>query len=121
MSIRGSGKALFTASILAAVAATVFAQNRLVIDVSKSNPPPSNQDVIFYGGTGSVRNSDERSYQAAQERRSTATAQSREEGSAAEARRVGGAESRRSTSGAGERRSGEATARHGSVRLDTIR
>lgn len=102
------------------VTAAPRAQNRLVIDVSKAKRSTSSSKVIHYQGTGSIRHSDQHTYEAAQERRSKEAAQSRVEAKEAEARRTTGSQSR-SVRAAQERRTSEATERHGSVRLDTIR
>jgi hypothetical protein len=98
-----------------------FAQQRLVIDVSKASNPPPKSNVIHYQGTGSIRNSDERSYKSAQARNSTQAAASRVEAAPAVSRTTISTADERTAKGAQERTTGQATDRHGSVRLDTIR
>lgn len=108
----------FAALLLTAVAP--LAQERLVINVGKSNRSASSSGVIHYQGTGSVRHSEQRTYQAAQDRREVQAAQDRREVQAAKSRKTVDANSRREVQDAGDRRTGEATQR-GSVRLDTVR
>ncbi len=108
----------FAALVLTAVAP--LAQERLVINVGKPNRSASSSDVIHYQGTGSVRHSEQRTYQAAQDRREVQAAQDRREVQAPKSRKTVDAKSRREVQNAGDRRTGEATQR-GSVHLDTIR
>lgn len=120
MSMRLSLKCLSVVVILALVTAGSLAQDRLVINVNKAKARPASSKVIHYQGTGSIRHSDRRTYQSAQERRSAQDAQDRSEGMQAEARPTSASQSRSAGQAEG-RRSAQATDRHGSVRLDTIR
>lgn len=106
---------------LVVLAAAALAQDRLVIDVSKAKRTRSSSNAIHYQPTGSVRHSEQRSYQAAQQRQSVLAAQSRQEVQQAEDRRTGGAGTRREVQQAESRSYSRATDRHGSVRLDTVR
>lgn len=119
MTRRLPGEVLGAALALLAIAAAPLAQDRLVIDVGKSKPGSSRHQVIDYGGTGSVRHSEQRASSSAQARRASQGAGQRAAGGAGD-RRTGGSQGRTSA-GAGERRAGGASDRHGSVRLDTIR
>jgi len=98
-----------------------LAQQRLVIDVSKASSPPPKSNVIHYQGAGSIRNSDERSYKSAQARNSTQAAASRVEAEPAVSRTTTSTADERTTREAQERTTGQATDRHGSVHLDSIR
>ena len=108
----------FAALVLTAVAP--LAQERLVINVGKSNRSASSSNVIHYQGTGSVRHSEQRSYEAAQGRHEVQAAQNRHTSQAADRRTADAAKDRNQAQSAGDRRTGQATQR-GSVRLDTIR
>ena len=120
MSMRRTAHTSLLAVVLLVAAMAVFAQGRLVIDVSKSKPPALGKSVIYDEEPGSIRNSEERSFQSAQQRQSSAAAQSRVSSAPAQQRTSVGAQTR-TASAASERRTGEASERHGSVRLDTIR
>lgn len=120
MSMRVSINCLSVFGILALVSAASLAQDRLVINVNKARTSSSSSKVIHYQGTGSVRHSDQRTYNSAQERSSVEGAQDRAEGKQAEARRTRTSQYRSDGQAQG-RRSAEASERHGSVRLDTIR
>jgi len=121
MSHRLSTLRFWIGAALVLTAAAPLAQNRLVIDVSKVQPPQSSANVIHYEGMGSIRHSDQRSYKSAQQRRSTQAAESRVELAPAQKRNTISAASERNTQQAQERTQAKATDRHGSVRLDTIR
>jgi hypothetical protein len=124
-------------AILVFSMAAPLAQNRLIIDVSKVNRPQSTSGAIHYQGTGSVRHSEQRTYEAAQDRRTVQAAEDRRDESKdgrgrakqdaraeeqrAEGRRTTGAENRHEVQRADDRTYGTATDRYGSVRLDTIR
>ena len=101
--------------------ATAVAEQRLIIDMGAVKPPPSSSQVIHYQGAGSVRHSEQRSYQSAQQRQSIRAAEERTEISPAQYRTTAGAGDRRVVTDAQGRTYSEASARHGSVRLDTIR
>ena len=98
-----------------------IAEDRLVINVSKARQSRSNQQVIHYQPTGSVRHSEQRSFSAAQSRHSVRDAQRRNAQQGAGERRTRSAQSRHEVQGAEGRTHSRATDRHGSVRLDTIR
>ena len=107
-----------------ALATTVaVAEQRLVIDMGAVKSPPSSTQpqIIHYQGTGSVRYSGQRSYQSAQARQSVQVAEERTEISPAKDRTTAGASERRTVDDAQSRTHSEASTRHGSVRLDTVR
>ena len=106
---------------LVAFVAAATAEERLVINVSKARQSRSNQQVIHYQPTGSVRHSEQRSYSAAQSRHSVRDAQSRSAVQGGGERRTRGAQSRHEVQRAEGRTHSRATDRHGSVRLDTVR
>ncbi len=120
MTMRFSIKCPCALAVLVLSVAAPLAQNRLVIDVSKVNRPQSRSGVIHYQGTGSVRHSERRSYEAAQGRH-TVQAENRNEEQQAQARRTATAQGRQEVQKAEARTYGKATDRHGSVHLDTIR
>lgn len=121
MTMRFSIKCLCALAVLVLSAAAPLAQNRLVIDVSKVQRPQSTSGAIHYQGTGSVRHSEQRTYEAAQDRHAVQAADNRNEGQGAQARRTASAQARHEVQRAQGRTYGHATDRHGSVRLDTIR
>jgi hypothetical protein len=121
MTMRFSIKCLCALAGLVLSAAAPLAQNRLIIDVSKVKRPQSASGVVHYQGTGSVRHSEQRTYEAAQERRAVQAAGNRNEEQGAQARRTASAQGRHEVQRAQDRTYGKATDRHGSVRLDTIR
>ncbi len=121
MSMRFFIKCSWALAILVFSMAAPVAQNRLIIDVSKAKRPQSAAGGIHYQGTGSVRHSEQRTYEAAQDRRTVQAAEDRRDGQRAQGRRTTGAESRREDQTAGDRTYGTASDRYGSVRLDTIR
>ncbi|TDJ20185.1 MAG: hypothetical protein E2O65_02570 [Gammaproteobacteria bacterium] len=114
-------KCLCALAVLVLSAAAPLAQNRLVIDVSKVNRPQSTSGVVHYQGTGSVRHSEQRTYQAAQDRHAVQAAGNRNAEQGAQARRTVSAQGRHEVLRAQGRTYGKATDRHGSVRLDTVR
>jgi hypothetical protein len=119
--MRFSVRCIWACAALVLMMATPLAQDRLVINVSKARQSQPSSQVIHYQGTGSVRHSEQRTYESAQARHSTQSAQSRRESQGAQTRRTTGAQGRREVQGAERRTHGQATDRHGSVRLDTIR
>jgi len=121
MTMRFSIKRLCALAVLVLSAAAPLAQNRLVIDVSKVKRPQSTSGAVHYQGTGSVRHSEQRTYEAAQDRHTVQAAENRKEEQGAQARRTADAQSRKEVQRAEDRTYGKATDRHGSVRLDTIR
>jgi hypothetical protein len=121
MTMRFSIKHLCALAVLVLWAVAPLAQNRLVIDVSKVKRSKSTSSAIHYQGTGSVRHSEQRTYQAAQNRHEVQAADNRNEGQGAQARRTASAQSRHEVQRAQDRTYTKATDRHGSVRLDTIR
>ena len=121
MTMRSSVKRLCVLAVLVLSAAAPLAQNRLVIDVSKVKRPQSTSVAVHHQGTGSVRHSEQRTYEAAQDRHSVQAAENRHAEQQAQGRRTTGAESRQEVQRAEGRTYGKATDRHGSVRLDTIR
>ncbi len=121
MTMRFSIKHLCALAALGLLAAAPLAQNRLVIDVSKVKRSQSTSGAIHYQGTGSVRHSEPRTYQAAQNRHAVQAAGNRNEEQGEQARRTAGAQNRHEVQRAQGRTYGKATDRHGSVRLDTIR
>ncbi len=121
MTMRFSVKHLCVLAGLVLSAAAPLAQNRLVIDVSKVKRPQSTSGAVHYQGTGSVRHSEQRTYEAAQDRHAVQAAENRNEVQQAQARRTAGAQSRQEVQSAEGRTYSKATDRHGSVRLDTIR
>ena len=116
-----SFKRLCALAVLVLSAAAPLAQNRLVIDVSKVKRPQSTSGAVHYQGTGSVRHSEQRTYEAAQDRHAVQAAENRNEEQRAQARRTAGAQGRQEGQRAEGRTYGKATDRHGSVRLDTLR
>ena len=96
-----------------------LAEERLIIDVSGAGSGDSSSNVVYYRGDWSVRHSEQRTYGEAAGRRRVGAAQARSS-SPAGARRAGEAGGR-PTGQASRRTAGQATARHGSVRLDTVR
>ncbi len=121
MSVRFSSKCLFALAALLLTAPASLAQERLVIDVGKTKRPPAGSNVIHYHGTGSVRHSEQRTYESAQARHTVQAAENRTDVQAAEGRTTADAEDRKEVQNAEDRTYGKATSRHGSVRLDTIR
>jgi len=121
MTTRFAIKRPIALAALLLTAAAPLAQERLVINVGQSKRPASSSHVIHYQGTGSVRHSEQRTYEAAQERRNIQEAHNRSEAQAGERRVSGSTEGRREVRNAGDRRTGGASDRHGSVRLDTVR
>ena len=121
MTARFPVRSLIALAVLTLTALAPHAQERLVIDVGKSKRSASSSNVAHYQGTGSVRHSDQRTYEAAQDRHSGQTAQNRSASPADQGRTIVGAEDRNEVQDAGDRTIGHATDRHGSVRLDTIR
>jgi hypothetical protein len=119
--MRLPSKRIWAFAVLALVTATPLAQDRLVINVPKARQSQPSPQVIHYQGTGSVRHSEQRTYENAQARHSVRDAQNRHEVQAAQTRRTTGAQGRREVQRAEDRSYSQATARHGSVRLDTIR
>lgn len=120
MSMRFSIMVSWVSTTLVLAMAAPLAQDRLIINVGKSSSPQSSSRVIHYQGTGSVRHNEERAYASAQSRQSNQAAKSRSEGRSADRRTTTTAKSRQFRK-AQERTTGQATKRHGSVRLDTIR
>ena len=116
-----SVKRLWAFAVLVLVMMAPVAQERLVINVSEAKRSQSSASTIHYQPTGSVRHSEQRSFTAAQSRHSVRDAESRREVQQAKDRRTGGAASRREVQNAEGRTYSQATDRHGSVRLDTIR
>jgi hypothetical protein len=114
-------KRLFTLAALLLTASAPLAEQRLVIDVSKTKRPPTRSSAIHYQGTGSVRHSEQRTYEGAQARHGVQAAENRSEVQQAEGRSTVGAQDRNEVQNAEDRTYGKATSRHGSVRLDTIR
>jgi predicted transcriptional regulator len=112
---------LWACAGLALATTAAVAEQRLIIDMGAVKPPPPSSKVIHYQGTGSVRYSEQRSYQSAQERQSVRAAEERTEISPAQYRTTISAGDRRVVKDAQGRTYSEASARHGSVRLDTIR
>ncbi len=121
MSVRLFIRCSWALTMLVLSMAAPLAQNRLVIDVSKAKRPQSTSGAIHYQGTGSVRQSELRTYEAAQDRRAAHAAEDRRNEQQAEERRTTGAENRHEVERAGDRTHSEATDRYGSIRLDTIR
>jgi len=121
MRVKPSFNSLWAFAGLVLATAATLAQGRLVIDMSASPPPQSSSKVIHYEGTGSVRNSEQRSYQSAQSRHSVRAANDRTQIAPAQSRTTVSAGNRNVVTGAQSRSHSEASARHGSVRLDTIR
>jgi hypothetical protein len=121
VSTRFPVKCLFTLAALLLTVPAPFAQERLVIDVGKRKRPPASSGVIHYQGTGSVRHSEQRTYESAQTRHTVQAAENRTEVQAAEGRTTVDAQARKEVQNAEDRTYGKATSRHGSVRLDTIR
>jgi hypothetical protein len=121
MIMRFPSKRIWAFAVLVLVTATPFAEDRLVINVSKARQSQPSAQVIHYQGAGSVRHSEQRTYESAQARHSTQGAQNRRESQGAQTRRTAGAQDRREVPGAERRTYSQATDRHGSVRLDTIR
>ena len=121
MNARFPIKRLFTLAALLLTASAPLAEQRLVIDVSKSKRSASSSNVVHYQGTGSVRHSDQRTYESAQDRHSVQATQNRAASLADERRTIVGAEDRKEEQGAEDRTIGHATDRHGSVHLDTVR
>lgn len=120
MSMHFAVKTWWAPAALLLVAAAPLAQDRLVINVREAQKSAPAPNVVHYGGTGSVRHSEQRSYTSAQSRRSTQEAERRAESQGAQERRTRESSSRSSVDASG-RTHGQASARHGSVRLDTIR
>ena len=98
-----------------------LAQNRLIIDVSKVNRPQIAAGGVHYQGTGSVRHSEQRTYEAAQDRRAAHAAEDRRDEQRTQGRHTTDAEDRHEVQKAEDRTYGTASDRYGSVRLDTIR
>ena len=121
MTARFSIKCLISLAALLLTAVAPLAEERLVINVGQSKRPASSSNVIHYQGTGSVRHSEQRTYEAAQDRQNVQAAQNRSESQAGQRRNTGSAEGRNEVQNAGDRRTGEASDRHGSVHLDTVR
>ena len=121
MSTRFSSKCLCVLAMLTFAMAAPLAQDRLIINVSKAKRPQSTSGTIHYQGTGSVRHSEQRTYEAAQDRHNVQAAENRREVQSAQDRRTAGAQDRQEVQSAEGRTYSKATDRHGSVRLDTIR
>ena len=120
MTKRLPGNCFIVLASLVLASPAPLAQERLVINVGKTNRSQSSSNVIHYQGTGSVRHSEQRTYERAQDRHSIQAAESRTAAQSAEGRRTTGAQDRTEVS-AQDRTYSKATGRHGSVRLDTIR
>lgn len=120
MTKRLPGKCFIVLASLVLASPAPLAQERLVINVGKTNRSQSGSNVIHYQGTGSVRHSEQRTYERAQDRHSIQAAENRTAAQSAEGRRTTGAQDRTEVS-AQDRTYSKATDRHGSVRLDTIR
>ena len=121
MSARFPIKCLFSLAALVLTTPAPLAQERLVINVGKAKRPTSSSSAIHYQGTGSVRHSEQRTYEAAQDRHSVQAAQNRSGGQPAEGRTTVEAQGRSEVQNAEDRTYSKATDRHGSVRLDTVR
>jgi len=121
MTKRLPGKCFIVLAALVLASPAPLAQERLVINVGKTNRAQSSSNVIHYQGTGSVRHSEQRTYETAQDRHAIQAAESRTEGQFAKERRTTGAQDRTEVQSAQDRTYSKATDRHGSVRLDTIR
>lgn len=121
MSVKPFINSLWVFAGLVLATASTPAQGRLVIDMGASLPPQPSSKVIHYGGTGSVRHSEQRSYQNAQSRHSVRAASSRTGSAPAQSRTTVRAGDRNVVADAQSRSHSEASVRHGSVRLDTIR
>jgi hypothetical protein len=121
MTMRFSIKCLCALAVLVLSAAAPLAQSRLVIDVSKVKRPQTTSGAVHYQGTGSVRHSEQRTYEAAQDRHAVQAAGNRNEEQGAQARHTVSAQGRQEVQRAEGRTYTKATDRHGSVRLDTIR
>jgi hypothetical protein len=121
MSARFPIKCLFAVAGLALTVPAPLAQERLVIDVGKTKRPPSSSNTIHYQGTGSVRHSEQRTYEGAENRHTVQAAENRTEVQAVEGRSIVGAENRREVQNADDRTYSKATDRYGSIRLDTVR
>jgi hypothetical protein len=121
MTLQFSAKHCWLLAVLALVTAAPLAEERLIINVSKVKRSPSSSNTIHYQGTGSVRHSEQRTYEKAQSRHSVQAAESRNEVQQAGERRTASAQERQEVQGAEDRTYSRATDRHGSVRLDTIR
>lgn len=114
-------RCLWILAALSLAMVSTLAQDRLVIDVSKAKRSSSGSKAIHYEGTGSVRHSEQRTYEQAQNRHSVQAAEGREEVQQAQGRRTRSAQGRQEVQRAEDRTYSKATDRHGSVRLDTIR
>ena len=121
MSARCSSQCLLTLAALLLSAPASLAQERLVIDVGKAKRSRASSSAIHYQGTGSVRHSEQRTYESAQARHTVQAAENRTEVQPAEERTTVDAQNRKEVQNAEDRTYGKATSRHGSVRLDTIR
>jgi len=121
MTARFPVRSMIALAVMTLTAVAPHAQERLVIDVGKSKRSASSSNVVHYQGTGSVRHSDQRTYESAQERHSVQATQNRSASTADEGRTIVGAEDRKEEQGAEDRTIGHATDRHGSVHLDTVR
>ena len=121
MSVQFPIKHGWALAVLVLVTAAPLAQQRLTIDVSKAKRPQSSETTIHYQGTGSVRHSEQRTYEKAQDRQSSQAAENRNEIREAEERRTTSAQGRQEVQQAESRTYSRATDRHGSVHLDTIR
>ncbi len=121
MSVQFSIKHGWALGVLMLVTVAALAQQRLVIDVSKAKRPQSSANSIHYQGTGSVRHSEQRTYEKAQDRQSSQAAENRNEVREADERRSSSAQGRQEVQEAEDRTYSRATDRHGSVRLDSIR
>jgi hypothetical protein len=121
MTKRLPGNCFIVLASLVLASPAPLAQERLVINVGKTNRSQSSSNVIHYQGTGSVRHSEQRTYEGAQARHGVQAAENRSEVQQAEGRSTVGAQDRNEVQNAEDRTYGKATSRHGSVRLDTIR
>ena len=77
MTLQFSAKHCWLLAVLALVTAAPLAEERLIINVSKVKRSPSSSNTIHYQGTGSVRHSEQRTYEKAQSRHSVQAAESR--------------------------------------------
>ena len=79
MSARFPIKCLFSFAALVLTTPAPLAQERLVINVGKAKRPTSSSSAIHYQGTGSVRHSEQRTYEGAQARHGVQAAENRSE------------------------------------------
>jgi len=121
MSLQFSIKHCWLLAVLVFVVAAPLAEERLIIDVSKVKRSTPSSNTVHYQGTGSVRHSEQRTYEKAQDRRNVQAAGDRNDAAQAGERRTASAQGRQEVQRAEDRTYSRATDRHGSVRLDTIR